>query len=299
MAAANAAKVGWLGLGIMGRPMVQNVIKGGHAVNVWSRTASKAQELKAANAAGMVNVFNTPADVVKNSVITFSMLADPSAVDQVYFGKDGVSKTLTLGKSIIDMSTVDAATSLRLAAAADSASGRYLEAPVSGSKRPAEEAQLIVMAAGDATLYDEALPYFNLMAKKSFFLGEVGQAAKTKLVINMFMGGMMVVLSEALMLAEKAGVSNEQLLQILHLSAVGNPMIANKGPLMRARSYQPAFPLKHQQKDLRLALDMATDLSLALPVTAAAKERYDLAEKLGQSNQDFSAVHEILVKTRV
>jgi len=129
----------------------------------------------------------------------------------------------------------------------------------------------------------------------------------------MLMGGLMVVLSESLMLAEKAGVSNDTLLQILQESAVGSRLIQyvlqiccnlflalsiqsarSKGPAMRARTFETSFPLKHQHKDMRLALDMATDLALALPASAVIKDRYDLAEKLGHSNQDFSAVHEIL-----
>ncbi|KAI3526401.1 hypothetical protein L1887_05653 [Cichorium endivia] len=175
--------------------------------------------------------------------------------------------------------------------------GSFLEAPVSGSKKPAEDGQLVILAAGDKGLYEEILPAFDVLGKKSFFLGQVGNGAKMKLVVNMIMGSMMNAFSEGLVLADKSGLSPKTLLDVLDLGGIANPMFRMKGPSMIQNSYNPAFPLKHQQKDMRLALALGDENAISMPVAAAANEGFKKARSKGLGDLDFSAVYEIFKVT--
>ncbi|XBI45820.1 hypothetical protein VPH35_110222 [Triticum aestivum] len=220
------------------------------------------------------------------------------------------------------MSTVDAATSCKISEAVKQKGGAFVEAPVSGSKKPAEDGQLVILAAGDKALYDDMVPAFDVLGKKSFFLGEMGNGAKMKLVVNMIMGSMMNAFSEGLCLADKSGLSPQTLLDVLDLGAIANPMFKMKGPSMLQGSYNPAFPLKHQQKDMRLALSLGDENAVSMPVAAAANEvcprppylqnittklinmqlrtgsqAFKKARSLGLGDLDFSAVHEVLKGT--
>lgn len=281
-------EVGFLGLGIMGKAMAVNLLHNGFKVTVWNRTLSKCNELVEQGA----SVGETPAAVISKCKYTIAMLSDPKAALSVVFDKDGVLGQICEGKGYIDMSTVDADTSSKISEAITKKGGRFLEAPVSGSKKPAEDGQLIILAAGEKALYDEAIPAFDVLGKKSFFLGEVGNGAKMKLVVNMIMGSMMNALSEGLTLAENSGLSQQTLLDVLDLGAIANPMFRMKGPAMIKSTYPPAFPLKHQQKDMRLALALGDENALSIPIAAAANEVFKKARSLGLGDLDFSAVHE-------
>ncbi|KAE9605708.1 hypothetical protein Lal_00025411 [Lupinus albus] len=283
-------EVGFLGLGIMGKAMSINLLRHGFKVTVWNRTLSKCDELVEHGA----SIGETPAAVVKKCKYTIAMLSDPSAALSVIFDKDGVLEQISNGKGYIDMSTVDDDTSLKISEAIKAKGGDFLEAPVSGSKKPAEDGQLVILAAGDKALYDEVLPAFDVLGKKSFYLGEVGNGAKMKLVVNMIMGSVMNAFSEGLTLAEKSGLNPGTLLDVLDLGAISNAMFKLKGPTMLKNSYSPAFPLKHQQKDMRLALALGDENSVSMPVAAAANEAFKKARSLGLGDFDFSAVHETL-----
>ncbi|KAK7275306.1 hypothetical protein RIF29_16418 [Crotalaria pallida] len=283
-------EVGFLGLGIMGKAMSINLLRHGFKVTVWNRTLSKCDELVEHGA----SIGETPAAVVKKCKYTIAMLSDPSAALSVIFDKDGALEQISSGKGYIDMSTVDADTSVKISEAIKAKGGDFLEAPVSGSKKPAEDGQLVILAAGDKALYDEVLPAFDVLGKKSFYLGEVGNGAKMKLVVNMIMGSMMNAFSEGLTLAERSGLNPGTLLDVLDLGAISNAMFKLKGPTMLKNSYSPAFPLKHQQKDMRLALALGDENAVSMPVAAAANEAFKKARSLGLGDLDFSAVHETL-----
>ncbi|CAL0307964.1 unnamed protein product [Lupinus luteus] len=283
-------EVGFLGLGIMGKAMSINLLRHGFKVTVWNRTLSKCDELVEHGA----SIGETPAAVVKKCKYTIAMLSDPSAAQSVVFDKDGVLEQISSGKGYIDMSTVDAETASKISEAIKAKGGDFLEAPVSGSKKPAEDGQLVILAAGDKALYDEILPAFDVLGKKSFYLGEVGNGAKMKLVVNMIMGSMMNAFSEGLTLAERSGLNPGTLLDVLDLGAISNGMFKLKGPTMLKNSYSPAFPLKHQQKDMRLALALGDENAVSMPVAAAANEAFKKARSLGLGDLDFSAVHETL-----
>lgn len=279
-------RYGFLGLGIMGQAMAANLLKAGLTVTVWNKTTNKCDALIKKGALHQ----ETPAQVVANSDITFAMVSDPAASKQLCFGKQGVLEGIGKGKGYIDVSTVDPQTSIEISKAIDKKGGRYLEAPVSGSKKPAEDGVLVFVCAGDNSLYDEAIPAFELMGKKSFYLGETGFGAKMKLVINMIMGTMMAGFAEGISLGEKSGLKVNDILDVLDQGAITNPMFRLKGATMIKNSFSTAFPLKHMQKDMRLALHMGDEKDQALYTAGAANFSYIKARSKGYGDEDFSAV---------
>jgi 3-hydroxyisobutyrate dehydrogenase-like beta-hydroxyacid dehydrogenase len=283
-------KYGFLGLGIMGRAMAANLIEAGHHLVVWNRDVEKCGPLVELGAARA----ESPRAVAETCDVTFAMLSDPAASESVALGPHGVVQGIRPGAGYVDMSTIDGSTSGDVADAVHGQGGRYLEAPVSGSKKPAEDGSLVILAAGDRGLYDEVTPAFEIMGKKHFYLGQVGQAARMKLVVNMIMGGMMTAFSEGLGLAAKGGIPADQLLEVLASGAVANPMFALKGPTMAAGDFEVAFPLKHMEKDLRLALDLGGQLGQALPTAEAVQESFAAALEAGLGDHDFSAVFRTL-----
>ncbi|EYU46068.1 hypothetical protein ABFS82_04G076400 [Erythranthe guttata] len=287
-------EIGFLGLGIMGKAMSMNLLRHGFKLTVWNRTLSRCDELVEHGA----TIGESPAAVIKKCKYTIAMLSDPAAALSVVFDKDGVLEQIGAGKGYIDMSTVDAETSSKISEAIALKGGSFLEAPVSGSKKPAEDGQLVILAAGERALYDAIIPAFDIMGKKSFFLGQVGNGARMKLVVNMIMGSMMNAFSEGLVLADKSGLDPQTLLDVLDLGAIANPMFKMKGPSMTKSSYPPAFPLKHQQKDMRLALALGDENAVPMPVAAAANEAFKKARSMGLGDLDFSAVHETVASSK-
>ena len=283
-------KIGFLGLGIMGSAMAKNLLKAGFQVTVWNRSQDKNAELAALGA----RVAATAAEVTASCAITFAMLADPAAAEAVCFAPDGALAGIGEGRGYVDMSTVDAATAEKIGAAISAKGGRFLEAPVSGSKKPAEDGTLIILAAGDRELYDQALPALEKMGKKILYLGALGNGAQMKLIVNMVMGGMMTIFCEGLALAAKAGLEGSDLLDVLDSGALANPMFKMKGAQIAKGAFTVAFPLKHMQKDLRLALALGDTLGQPLFSAASANETFKKAKALGFSEQDFCAVYQAI-----
>ncbi|KAF8393613.1 hypothetical protein HHK36_021857 [Tetracentron sinense] len=284
------ARVGFLGLGIMGSPMAQNLIKAGCDVTVWNRTKRKCDPLISLGA----KYKSSPEEVAASCDVTFAMLADPESAVDVACGKQGAANGMSPGKGYVDISTVDGVTSKLISGHIKAAGALFLEAPVSGSKKPAEDGQLIFLTAGDKTLFEMSGPLLDIMGKSKFFLGDVGNGAAMKLVVNMIMGSMMASFSEGLLLSEKVGLDPSVLVEVVAQGAISAPMFSMKGPSMVQSIYPTAFPLKHQQKDLRLALGLAETVSQPTPIAAAANELYKVAKSHGLSDQDFSAVIEAL-----
>eukprot|EP01025_Chloroclados_australasicus_P017238 TRINITY_DN1877_c0_g1_i3.p1 TRINITY_DN1877_c0_g1~~TRINITY_DN1877_c0_g1_i3.p1 ORF type:complete len:252 (-),score=48.09 TRINITY_DN1877_c0_g1_i3:165-920(-) len=231
------------------------------------------------------------------SDITFGMLADPAAALQVATGAEGIAAGMSSGKGYVDVSTVDAECSQQIAKAIRDTGAQFVEAPVSGSKAPAEQGTLIFLTAGDKQLYDASASPLDIMGKAKFYLGEVGAGANMKLVVNMIMGTWVASLSEGMVLAERSGLKQEDLVEVLGLGAMANGIIKLKGPAMSQRNYPTAFPLKHQQKDLRLALGLGEQTNTPLPVSSASNQLYLQAKALGQADADFSAVLESVINS--
>jgi 3-hydroxyisobutyrate dehydrogenase len=280
------ANYGFLGLGIMGSAMAKNLVQAGHAVTVWNRSADKCQSLVKLGAKQAA----TPREVAASCAVTFAMLADPAAARDVCFGDHGVLAGIGEQRGYVDMSTVDDNTARAIATAVTAAGGRFLEAPVSGTKKPAEDGTLIILAAGDQSLYDEVQPAFEVMGKMCPYLGAVGQGARMKLVVNMIMGGMMTALCEGIALGLKSGLDGERILEVLENGALASPMVKGKGPMILKGEYPTSFPLKHMQKDMRLAVALGDSLKQPLHTAATANEIFKAACQAGLADADFAAV---------
>ncbi|MDD2310670.1 MAG: NAD(P)-dependent oxidoreductase [Desulfuromonadaceae bacterium] len=284
-------KIGFVGLGIMGSAMASNLLKADFKVTVWNRSPDKCSPLVGLGA----TVAASPRAAAEISDVVIAMMSTPAAVLSVRDGAEGIIAGLSLGKGYVDMSTVDAETSLESHRLAHGKGALFLEAPVAGSRKPAEDATLTIMAAGDRELYDSSLPVLEKMGKKLLFLGETGKASRMKLANNLVMCGMLTALSEGIALAAGSGLDTAQLLEVLDSGAVTNPMFRLKGPQIAAnKEFPTAFPLKHMQKDLRLALQLAEDVGQPLFVTATINELYKkaLAENLGEA--DFAAISRVI-----
>lgn len=283
-------KYGFLGIGIMGKAMVANLVAGGFDVTVWNRTKEKCLSLVDMGARQGLS----PKDVVAQCDITFAMVSDPTAAASLCFDEGGILESISLGKGYIDISTVDPKTVVRIAKAVKSKGGRFLEAPVSGSKKPAEDGNLVFLCSGDESLYHDAAPAFQCMGKKSYYFNEVGQGAQMKLVINMIMGTMMTAFGEGLALGDKAGLNPTDILDVLTQGAIDNPMFRLKGPLMLKDNFTTAFPLKHMQKDMRLALQLGDELEIPLFTASAANNLYIRTKRETEEEEDFSSVFEAI-----
>lgn len=280
--------VGYLGMGIMGTCMATRLVGAKYKVIVWNRTKERCQPLVEAGA----QVADTPQALVEACDIVFACTSDPVSARQVVFGEKGVLAGMKPGKRYVDMSTVDEECVLEICAAVKAKGAEYLEAPVSGSKPQAAAGQLVILAAGDEELKKYAQPMFDVMSKKTFFLGEVGAGSRMKLVINMMMGMNLVALSEGLALGTKAGLKGSDIMAVVEEGGLKSPMYSWKGPKMLAGDYDPNFPLKHQQKDLRLAVDLGQKVGQQLHGAAAANEVFKAALTMGHGDADIGAVFE-------
>lgn len=278
----------------MGSAMASNLLKAGFKVTVWNRSADKYSPLVDLGA----TVATSPRAAAEISDVVIAMMATPAAVLSVRDGAEGIIAGLSSGSGYVDMSTVDADTSLESYRLAHEKGALFLEAPVAGSRKPAEDATLTIMAAGDRELYDSSLPVLEKMGKKLLFLGETGKASRMKLANNLVMCGMLTALCEGISLAAGSGLDTAQLLEVLDSGAVANPMFRLKGPQIAAnKEFPTAFPLKHMQKDLRLALQLAEEVGQPLFVTATINELYKKALTENHGDADFAAISRIIRNT--
>mmetsp|Transcript_15929 Transcript_15929/g.23998 ORF Transcript_15929/g.23998 Transcript_15929/m.23998 type:complete len:297 (+) Transcript_15929:72-962(+) len=292
-----ASSIGFIGLGIMGKGMARNLLnKLDCQLFVWNRTREVASDF-AAEFSGRVTTMSSCKEVVEKCDITYCMLSTPEASVAVFDGPDGVLAGVKQGKTIIDCATLTPERMIEEEQQVISRGGRFLEAPVSGSKGPAETGTLIFLCAGGADVYEEVKPALDAMGKANFYFGAVGQGTRIKLIVNMVMGTTMAAVSEGLALSQSLDLPSDKLLEVLDLGAVACPMFKLKGPKMLSSSYDPHFPLKHAQKDMKFALQLGEKNGLDLPTTAAANKEYvDIMTEHGDS--DFSAVHEQSKKRR-
>lgn len=239
----------------------------------------------------------SPGDVVQSADITFCMLSTPQAVRSVYYDCDSPAlAAVTKNKVIVDCSTLHHDIMAEIYRHTFLNGGAFLEAPVSGSKGPADEGQLIFICSGDKPVFDDPVTQsaFRAMGKRSFYFGPVGNATKMKLVINQLMATMLVALAESIVLTEAADLSVPDLLEILSLGAMSNPMFGLKGPQMQhdMKRYDPHFALELAVKDIRLAEAMAKEHGVGMSVSNTANQCYKASQALGLNKEDFCSVVE-------
>jgi len=283
-------RVGLIGLGLMGRPMGMNLLKAGHKLAVWNRTPGRANELVAAGAV----LAKTPYEAAEASEFLLTIVSDPPALESVLWGQegknDGALAGLRAGSIYVDSSTISPSLVRRIAAACRQRGVAFLDAPVTGGDWGAREGNLVFMIGGDDETLRGAEPILGVMGKKWFHLGPSGAGQTMKLAMNAILALEVAAMAEALALVTRAGLRGEQLVEVMQASMARSGVLDVKSPLMLKGDYKPSFPLRLMHKDLGLALDLANQLGVSLPATAAAREVYNYVKGEAKEDLDYSAV---------
>ncbi|GAX09977.1 3-hydroxyisobutyrate dehydrogenase [Fistulifera solaris] len=300
--------IGFIGIGIMGEGMAARLITEGIAGSedkplvIWNRSSEKCTALVEKFPDKNLVVKGTPREVVEACAVTYSMLSTPEASKAVFeMEDDGVLAGVSEGKSIVDCATLAEVDMKRMNDAVVAKGGRFLEAPVSGSKAPAATGALIFLCAGSKDLFKEIENNgLNAMGKASHYFGnEVGRGTRAKLVVNSLMGTMLAAFGEALALSESVGLDPNKMIEIIGQGAIQSPVYALKGPKMIVKDHAPNFPLKHAHKDMALASEMAARAKVEFSVMDRAEELFRSAREdteLNVGDEDFSAIFEKIHK---
>ena len=278
--------IGLIGLGLMGRPIGMNLIKAGYPLTVWNRTTSRADELVAAGA----KLAKSPQEVAASSDFLLSIVSDPPALEEVLWGPGGAMQSLKRGSIYADSSTVSPVLARKIASACSERGVRFLDAPVTGGDWGAKKGELVFMIGGDATTLEEAEPILSVLGKKLFHCGPNGAGQTIKLAMNAILALQVDALAEALALVTRAGIPGEKLVEVMQSSMARSGVLDVKAPNLLKGEYVPSFPLRLMHKDLGLALDLANQLGVALPATAAAREIYNAVKGAAKEDLDYSAV---------
>jgi 3-hydroxyisobutyrate dehydrogenase-like beta-hydroxyacid dehydrogenase len=264
----------------------------GHPVTGYNRTKSKAQPLLDAG----MRWGETPRVVAAAAEITVSMVTNTAALDAVTDGAEGILAGLSPGKIYIDMSTVSPAASRALAARVKSKGANMLDAPVSGSVITLEEGKLSIMAAGDRTAFEKALPILQAIGPKVTHVGDNGLAVSMKIATNLSLAVQMLAFSEGVLLAEKSGIARETAVEVLLNSVIASPMVKYRGPFVLNMPDEAWFDVNMMQKDLLLALELGRQLEVPLPTTATTNEMLTAARGMGLAEKDFAILFEALAR---
>lgn len=284
--------VAFLGLGRMGLPMAVNLVKAGHQVTVWNRTASKAAEFAAEHGAASAA---TPREATSGAEVVITMLADDASLTAAHHGPDGVQAGLSDGTVVVDMSTVSPQTVLALAAELDRLGCAMVDAPVSGSVAAATAASLTIMAGGATDAFQQARPVLEAMGSTVVHLGGSGRGSVMKLCVNAIVHSLNGAVSEALVLAERSGIPREQAYSIFVNSAVAAPFVHYRREAFEKPGQVPvAFRLELAAKDLRLAQEAAARAGAALPQTETNLAVLERAVEAGYADLDESGLAEFL-----
>jgi 3-hydroxyisobutyrate dehydrogenase len=279
------SKLGFIGIGYMGRPIAQRLLQAGFRLAAYDRHRTKAEELIQYGGTVAENV----AELSSNCDVVLSCLASAEAVVDVYGGADGAFANARRGALVIDLSTVSPQTSQELSRLGSARGVSVLDVTISGSTPVAEQGALTLFGGGDQGCFAAAESIFRVIARKYFYLGPSGSGATMKLVVNSLLGIGMQAIAEAVALGEKAGLDRNRLLEVLSETAVVAP--AHVGKLERAMQgdYSPQFPLRLMNKDFGLILTLAAAVGAQMPATHAAFE-VNVAQSAQGREQDFSAV---------
>ncbi len=285
------AKLGFLGLGLMGYPMARNLLRAGHTVALWSNTASKATQL-AGEAGGIACA--TPAEVAKQSDVVFLCVGDTAMVEQILLGKGGVIEGAGKGTTVVDASTISPSASCRIGEALAAAGIHFLGAPVTGSTPGAINGTLTFMIGGDEKVYQSVLPLLEVMGKKLYYCGGPGMGLNAKLTQNLILSNILQAFNEGLVLSTKAGVDPTLMLDILSNSAAKCGLIEYKAPFVFRRDFTTNFSVKWMHKDIGLMLDSGEELNVPLPLTAVTRQMFQAAISKGHGEEDICSTINVL-----
>jgi len=284
------AKVGFIGLGVMGSQMVNRLLGKEHAVTGYNRTRAKAQWLVEK---GMTWA-DSPRAVANASDYIFAMVTNAAALQAITEGPDGLLAGLSAGKTFIDMSTVSPPVSRELATKVRALGAEMVDSPVSGSVITLQEGKLSVMVGGRKETFEKIKPLLLDIGPKVTHVGDNGLALSMKIAINLSLAVQMLAFSEGLLLAEKSGIARDTAVDVLVNSAIASPMIKYRGPFVLQQPEEAWFDVNMMQKDMVLAMELGRQLNVPLPTTAVSNEFLTAARGMGWTKYDFACMFDVL-----
>jgi 2-hydroxy-3-oxopropionate reductase len=285
-----AQTIGFIGLGIMGKPMARNLLKAGYPLVVHSRSRGPVDEIVKAGA----RAATSPRDVAAQCEVLITMLPNSPDVEQVALGKDGIVEAARRGLVLVDMSTISPIVSRKVGEALAPRGVTMLDAPVSGGEKGAIDAALSIMVGGDKATFDSVLPIFQAMGKTITLLGPLGMGGFTKLANQIIVAVNLTALAEALTLGKKAGLDRELLLTALGGGLAGSKCLDQKKANYLAGAYNPGFKVDLHFKDLGLIMESARALGVPLPATAVVQELFSAMRVKGRGGLDHSGIITLL-----
>jgi 3-hydroxyisobutyrate dehydrogenase-like beta-hydroxyacid dehydrogenase len=283
-------KVGFMGLGIMGTPMAANLLKAGYPVTVYNRSPEKADPLVKQGA----RLASSPKVLAQAAEVVIAMVTGPEALSDLLWGPEGAGGAFNHSKVFINMSSVAPRYTRQLAQEFEPSGVSFIDAPVSGTKKPAEEGTLVILAGGPEDKVKELEPLLLAMGKKVIYCGPVGQGSMMKMFINLLLGLMMEGFAEALNFGKLGGLELEGMLDTISSGAMNAPMFQVKAANLRANNYPPAFPLKHLAKDAKFVVDTAFELGAPVPAGQMLLHLYRTGVAQGWGDEDISAIAKVL-----
>ncbi|MEJ7843178.1 MAG: NAD(P)-dependent oxidoreductase [Rubrobacter sp.] len=279
-------KVALLGTGIMGAAMARNLLKAGMEVRAWNRSTEKARPLAKDGATAV----DTAGEAASGADFLLTMLSDADVIEEVV--RDGVLPALAEGAVWLQMSTVGEKGNERLARLAAQNDVAFVDAPVLGTKAPAEQGQLIVLASGPEDVWSKCETVFDAVGGKTVWLGEAGEGSRLKLVVNNWIVGLLGVLAETVAFSRATGVDPRKFLETIEGGPLGLPYAQMKGAMMIEEDFPTSFSAKLARKDAGLVLDAAEDRDLAMTLASAVAARFDEAIEAGHGEEDMAAIYE-------
>src|SRR5712671_1870666 len=286
------AKLGFIGLGVMGSQMVNRLLSKGHTVTGYNRTRAKVQWLVEKG----MRWADSPRAVASASDFTFAMVTNAAAIAAITEGPDGMLAGLTAGKIFIDMSTVSPTVSRALAAKVREKGADMVDSPVSGSVITLQEGKLSVMVGGRREAFDKVKALLLDIGPKVTYVGDNGLALSMKIAINLSLAVQMLAFSEGVLLAEKSGIARAMAVDVLTHSVIASPMIQYRGPFILKRPEEAWFNVNMMQKDMNLALELGRQLDVPMPTTAITNEFLTVARGMGLVEKDFAVLFDVLAQ---
>ncbi|WP_203640470.1 2-hydroxy-3-oxopropionate reductase [Levilactobacillus andaensis] len=279
-------KLGFIGLGIMGKPMAKNLVKAGHDLTVFDFKEDAVKELVADGATEA----KTGKEVAEKSDVIFTMVPNSPNVEAALFNEGGVAEGLTAGKTVIDMSSINPLASQGFAKRLAKLNVGFLDAPVSGGEPKAIDGSIAIMVGGDKDLYEKNKDLLEIMGGSVTYVGAVGAGNTTKLANQVIVALNIAAVSEGFALAKKAGLDPKMVFDAIHTGLAGSTVMDAKVPMMIDRNFKPGFRVDLHIKDLQNALDTSHALHVGLPLTAEVMEILQVVKNDGNGSDDHSAI---------
>ena len=279
-------KIGFIGLGIMGKPMARNLIKAGYPLVVHNRSRAKVDELVKDGALAATS----PKDVAQNADVIITMLPNSPDVELVALGPDGIKEGARRGQLFIDMSTINPIVSQKIAVSLSSANIAMIDAPVSGGEKGAIDAALSIMAGGETQDFERALPIFNVLGKTVTHMGPLGAGGFTKLANQIIVAVNLTAIGEALVFGTKAGVDPDKMIRALSGGLAGSKCLDQKSEKILSGDFAPGFKIDLHSKDLNLITDAARSVGVPVPTAAFVEQLFSALRVRGRGGMDHSAV---------